>query len=640
MINTKKSLFILIVVIFSISLSSLAVAYNESPILKELVDKGELEPVAERLPEDPYVVEPVDRVGDYGGILYSAALGSYNGLGEDMMIMPLPNSFLKPGPDARQTLPHLANRIENSDDMTTFTIHMRKGVKWSDGNPFTSEDVMFWFNDIILNEDLTPAIGSRWKSGGELMEVTQVDDYTVEIKFANPKPYFRESLVHGGHIYQPKHYLKDFHPEYTSQSELNEKIEAAGFENWYELFDDKRDQGLHMPLKVGMPTLLPYKPVEVTSSMRIYERNPYFWKVDSEGNQLPYIDRIETEILSAKEVLYGKVISGDVDFAAIHMSIKNYPMLKQYEQKGGYRTLLWTSGFGSPVTYQFNLTHEDPVLREIFQDVRFRRAMSLGINREEINNSLYFGRAEPRQFTVIDTSKYFEPEFATSYIEYDPEKANQLLDEMGLDKRDREGYRVRPDGKRLQFVIEYSKGETQRTPNVELVVQYWKDLGIDVESKMISAQLQMERAPANMMDAMCYQGDTATDILFHTQPDFYVPHSPGWEATIWPLWESWVMTDGKEGEEPPAEIKQLIDWWKVVDTEPDEDIRIELNKNILRSQAENLWSLGTVGSSPWPVVVDSDLKNVPEDGLWVWDTYFSCSKDPSQFFFENGENKE
>ncbi|MFW6309281.1 MAG: ABC transporter substrate-binding protein, partial [bacterium] len=256
------------------------------------------------------------------------------------------------------------------------------------------------------------------------------------------------------------------------------------------------------------------------------------------------------------------------------------------------------------------------------------------IDREELNESVYFGRAKPRQYTVLKSSKYYKPEFEKAYIEYNPDKTKDLLDEIGLEDQDGDGWRELPNGKDFNFTIEYVDRVTPKAPNVELVIEYWKDVGIDVNAKQISAELQRQRAPANMMDCTIWNGDKATDILFPRAAQFFVPQPPGWERTIWPKWGRWLTTDGDSGEEPPAQIKELYNIWEEMIEEPDADRRIELGKEIAQMQADNLWVIGTIGEAPQPLIINKNLGNVPEDGLFVWDTLYTMRYDPEQFYFK------
>ncbi|MFW5998992.1 MAG: ABC transporter substrate-binding protein, partial [Halanaerobiaceae bacterium] len=348
--------------------------------------------------------------------------------------------------------------------------------------------------------------------------------------------------------------------------------------------------------------------------------------------------KIDTQIVSDREVLNGKIMSGDVDYAGFETDIRNYPMFKNYEDEGGYNTLTWTSGMSSDVIYMVNQTIEDENLREVFQDVKFRKALSLAIDRDEINESIYFGRGEATQYTVLESTSYYESEYTEAYTDFDPDKAAELLDEIGLTDQNGDGWRELPNGDKFTFTIEFYPSETPKTPNVELVLEHWKDVGIDVNSRPISGELQNQRAPANMMDATLWHGDKASDILFPVANNLIIPKAPGWDASQWVEWGRWVNTNGEEGEEPSSEVKQLGEWYDEMLVEPDEDKRIELGKKILESQAENLWVIGTVGKAPYVVIASDNLNNVPDDGLWCWDTLWSMSRNPSSFYFEGGKN--
>ncbi|MFP4015688.1 MAG: ABC transporter substrate-binding protein, partial [Halanaerobiales bacterium] len=615
--------------------SAVPSSFNQSPILDEQVEEGDLPPVEERVPEDPYVVEPRESIGEYGGTVNSATL-SINSFGEDLMMMDFYNSFVQPNADASELELNFAKDIEISEDMKTYTFHLREGVKWSDGEPFTTEDIEFWYEDLLLNEEYTPVIGENYKdTDGEVMDLTIEDDYTFTVEFGSPKPYFLEFMVHetGWNWLKAKHYLKEYHPDYVSEDELEKKLEESDYDTWYELLGHMDDSEGQANFTVGAPTLGPYKLVSMSSDRRVWERNPYYWKVDSEGNQLPYIDKIDTGLVSDREVLNGEIMSGEIDFAAYNTDIRNYPMFRNYEEEGNYSTHRWTSGFASDVIYMFNLTHEEEELREVFQNKKFRQAMSLGIDRSEINESIYFGKAQESQYTVLESSKHFKQEFKDSYAEYDPDRANELLDEVGLEDQDDDGWRELPNGDEFTFTLEFVAQETPKTPNVELATEHWRDLGLNVDSKEISGELAGQRAPANLMDGNLWHGDKATDILFPRQAMFFVPQAPGWERTIWPKWGQWLNTEGEEGEEPPEEIKELYGWWNEMMNEPDEERRMELGEKILETQAENLWTIGTVGESPWVATVNNNLRNIPEDVLWVWDTLWTTTRDPEQFYF-------
>ncbi len=613
---------------------AMAMDFSEAPEFAETVDQGELPPVEDRLPvaDDVYVLETVEEIGTYGGVARTATIRP-EGWGDDTMLLPVYGSLVHPLPGGDGVEPHLAKDFEISDDTTTFTFYLREGLKWSDGEPYTSEDIMFWYEHILLNEDLTPVIGIDWLSEGEVVEITAPDDYTVQFEFVAPEPFFVYSLVHNEITNFPKHYMKQFHPDFVDQDELEQDAADAGFDAWYEYFwDQAQSQGIQ-PFREDLPTMGPYVLDSATADRRVYSRNPYFWKVDEAGNQLPYFDGLECEIVVDREILNGMIIAGQLDFAGFETDIRNFPMFRQYEEEGNFDTVLWESGMGSEVIYMLNQTIEDPNLREVFQDVRFRRALSLAIDRQEISDVIYHGQAEPRQYTVLDDSQFYKEEYAEAYTDYDPERAEELLDEMGLDETDSEGFRIGPEGDRILFTIEFYDTEVPRGPNVELVAEYWREIGIDARIRSISGELQGERAPANLIEATVWHGDKASDILFPVGNNLVIPKAPGWDESMWPAWGLWFNTDGEEGEEPPEHIKELRGWYDEMVMEPDEDRRLELGDKILRSQAENLWVIGTVGRAPYPLIVSKDMGNVPDWGLWCWDTLWSCTRGPEQFFF-------
>ncbi|MBC7320861.1 ABC transporter substrate-binding protein [bacterium] len=611
--------------------------FNEAPQLAELVKQGKLPSIDKRLLAEPAVVVPVEEIGQYGGTARVATKRPL--ILEDGGLMIGHEPILRVARDGRTIIPNLAKKWQLSRDGKTLTLYLRKGVKWSDGTPFTADDILFWWEDVILNDELTPTKPVAWSPGGKLMTVEKVDDYTVNLKFSVPYPVAIIRLAHydgvEGSFFLPKHYLKQFHPKYTPKDKLDATVKQLGFDSWYRLFQAKAqiNAGSGRAVDPGTPTLKAFMITSKGQDTVIAERNPYYWKIDPAGNQLPYIDRIFVSIVSNAEMVNLKTTTGDVDFAGFNTRLDMYPVYKENAVKNNYRILLWQDVFGGEVIFMPNQTHSDPVLRKIFRDKRFRIALSLGINRDEINQLFYMGMAQPRQTTVIPQSKYYKEEFAKAYIEYDPVRANKLLDEMGL-KRGPDGYRLRPDGKRLEILIEYTPVDTIRGPVCELVQQQWDKLGIKVAVKEITTELQQVRAPGNQMDMTVWNADKCTDILFPITPMWFVPYNTGWENSWCPLWAQWYASKGKSGEEPPKEAKRLLDLWEKMLSTTIESQRIRLGQEILKSHAENLWTIGTVGLAPVPIIVRNTLGNIPEKGIWGWDYFWAMLYNPEQFFFK------
>jgi len=601
--------------------------FHEAPMLRVKVAAGELPPVEERLPEEPIVVEPLEKIGQYGGTLRSGATCL-----ESAYDMWWTRQYYLATIDAEQKpFLHVPKSYDLSEDYKTLTLHLRKGLKWSDGIPYTADDIMFWYKDILLNDELTPTKPRQWSPGGKLVKVKKIDDYTVRFEFAAPYPSILVQLTTGMSrplISRPKHYLKKWHINYNPDAD--ELAKREGFDHWWQCFK------FHATPKFGqdvnLPTTFPWVLKKVSTKERVYERNPYYFMVDTEGNQLPYIDREIVYLVGSKEVYNMKVIAGDLDYAALELSLENYPLYKKNEEKGGYETRLWQGTKAAEYMVAFNLTHKDPVLRKIFNDIRFRQAMSLAIDRDEINDLLYFGKAVPRQATILPTVSFYEPWMGKYYAEYDPEKANQLLDEMGL-KKGEDGYRLRPDGKTLVLTLAYVQTEGPKAKISELIKHYWEDVGVKTVVREIQRELYYTRAEANELDVGVWHCDRAGElVMYQTNATRFVP--PWGEMGSGQPWATWYETGGKAGEEPPEVIKKLFnlrDEWLA--TPFGTEKYRKLGKEIATINVKNLFLIGTVGMAPVPIVVKDELKNVPEKAafgeLTRWYSYI-----PPQWFFE------
>jgi len=619
--------------------SALAVKYNEAPMLQVKVAAGELPPVEERLPEEPLVVPVVEEIGQYGGQvnLTHTGTGQWGSGGWQIIHF---EKLLRMAPDGT-ILPNLAKDWKISEDGKTVTIYLRKGIKWSDGVPFTADDLMFWWEDVMLNEELTPVPPTDWCPGGEPMRMEKIDDYTIRLHFAVPNPLVEFSLVFPTRpTWFAKHHMKQFHIKYNP--EADELAKEEGFDHWYQLFNRKYE-GYFGPgpgAGVDFPTLRPYVLKQIKGEDYLAERNPYYWKVDSAGNQLPYIDRVFIPSAGTgageSELLTAKIIAGEVDLQGLNTRLEDYPLYMENAEKGNYRVFLYPNTRANECSIMFNLTYEeDPVLRDIFRDVRFRRAASLAIDREEINKVLYFGKAEPWQTTVLPSSSYYEEGFGKAYAQYDLKEANRLLDEMGLKWDENHEWRLRPDGKKLTIIYEYFTQE-MLGPIGELIKRQWKKIGIDLILKPISGDLMWTRYPANLVQVGVIWCDMGTTPAFTTSADFHVPLDPGnLPACTWSLWAIWFQSEGKEGEEPPEEVKKNRERYEKMRTTLDEKERIHLAKEILRSNAENLWTIGTIAMSPVPVIVRNNLRNVPESIPFGWSfLYFFTAANPEQFFLK------
>lgn len=389
--------------------------YKEAPMLAELVAAGQLPSVDDRLPTDPLVIEPHEEIGQYEGTWHRVATSA----GDTQLHAKMTYEWLiRYNVDGTNIVPNAAESWEVSDDASEYIFHLREGMKWSDGAPFTADDVVFMYEDEWMHPDLANP-PSAYVIDGEPLMIEKIDDYTVRIKFPKPNGGFiRVAASLRGHYFtwRPKHYLSQFHADYTDEAELTKKAEEEGFEFWYQLFNSKANPRTNpdMPVVYAWQLKIPAPQTPIVA-----ERNPYYWKVDPEGNQLPYIDRIEWALVESGAQAQIQIIQGDADMQLRHLDISTFPLLQENKEKGDYRVLLWDTG-KSDFVMGVNHTNQDPVLREIVQDNRFRYALSLGINRADIIEAIYLGLTEPNQVSPLPSSPHYWEDQAKDKTEHDP----------------------------------------------------------------------------------------------------------------------------------------------------------------------------------------------------------------------------
>lgn len=591
--------------------------FSQSPLL----DGRGLPPVAERLPDDPVVVVPLKEIGVYGGTARITR--------DEWLTFPNVESPLTISADMRTFLPNLAQSWSVSPDGRKITLKLRAGIKWSDGTPFTSEDFMFVFNDLWLNKEMSPVTDPNIIGG----RAVKIDDLTFRYEFQNSNPLFVNRLAqYGNFLVAPKNYYRNFHPDYVDRQALNDRIRDMGFISWMAFINACR-RGL-IEQSVDAPTLDAFHIVSSTPMLSRYERNPYYFKVDPTGQQLPYIDAIDSKVVESKEVITAMASTGQLDFASYELRTQDIPLLKLGERTGVIKVYVWKRLHSSDVVIQPNYNYGDERLRALYWDIRFRRALSLAINRQEMNEIIYFGRGTPHQVTAHPSSSYFEPWFARSYTGYEPDRARALLDELELNDVDGDGLREYADGSPLTITLEFIDWETPKEISLELVSSYWREVGIDLRLKIVDSSLQSARAQAGKMQMTVWHADRVTDILFPLQPDWWVPRRSGWDNAMWNDWARWYQTDGRLGEEPPPIMKQLQNWAEEMRLTMDPVRRIEVGKKILATHAENLWTIGTVGLAPHPVVVSKRMRGVPPQAIWGWDNRWTLAYHPATWYFD------
>ena len=498
-------------------------------------------------------------------------------------------------------------------------------MKWSDGHPFTADDFLFWYEDMYSNKELVPLPSSLMMIDGKPGELSKVDAYTVMFKF--PEPYYMlpdvlaGSTSLGGQAHQglygmggyaPAHYLKPFHPKYVSKDELDKVVKESKFDNWVRLFLFKNDWALNPEL----PVLSPWKTVTpINTPTWTLERNPYSIWVDTAGNQLPYIDRVVLTLAENLEVLNLRAIAGEYDLQERHVDLGKVPVILENQQRGGYKLSLDPGDYGGDMIIKFNLSYEaDPELAKWFNTADFRRALALGIDREQINETFWLGTGTPSSVVPADHNKYNPgPEYRTLWATYDPKKANEMLDKIGLDKKDAEGYRLRSDGKgRLRLEITTLGGQfLQFTQIAEMIREHWKRIGIDLNVQEVERSLAIRRAAANEQQLSAWNND-GSEHLF-TFPGHVFPYDPNSLASSGILYTQWFQSAGTQGKEPPPRLRELMEKWRRAFGVPEEE-RIKLGKEVWKIAAEEVYVIGVIGmgaASMGVRLAKVNLGNVP-----------------------------
>jgi len=510
-------------------------------------------------------------------------------------------------------VPNIAKGWGLSKDHKILTVYLREGMKWSDGMPFTADDILFWYTDILLNDELTPTKPTELSPGGELVRVEKIDDYTVHFRFTSPYPIIIELFSDFSPVpFAPKHYLKKYHIKYNPKA--NEIAKEEGYDSWWScfLFHETSSDAQGDP---NLPKLDPWVLKKMDALGNQYrERNPYYFKIDTAGNQLPYVDQQVKSLVESLEVLEMKLISGEFSCGGVYTKAENLPLYQENAKKGGYRLIMGVEPRGR-FGVCFNQTHKDPVLRKIFRDVRFKQAMSLAIDRQEINESCFLGQSIPFQAAPMPTCSFYEDWMGKYYAEYDPEKANMLLDEMGLKWDKNHQYRLRPDGKPLAITLENGAAEYESVlmKVSELIKDYWGKVGVKLSVKSVMATLYFTRAEANELDIGNWALGQYTDFAMHRNPFRFRPPWSG-NGSGQP-WYQWYRTNGKTGEEPPEEIKRLFKLCEHLQTTVYGTKEYKKTaKEIATINLKGLFTIGTVAMSPSPLIVDDDLQNILKGG--------------------------
>lgn len=593
----------------------------EAPMLAKEVADGKIPPLEERLPKDPFVVGPGVLLsetslanwepGQYkdGSVIRSAH--SVADWAPDVFVMLNEPALSAPDLGVQDIRGNVLKDFEVADDNKVFTFHMREGLKWSDGEPVTTADVAFTWNDIYGNDKLTAGgLKARFRVGndpkGEPGVLEIIDDYTFKISFPSSYGGFLRNLVIEGwngytELINPAHVLKKWHISYTKIEDMQEELTKNNLKDeWWTLFTQKWCQNWDVTRErcIGYPTLNPWISVASDSpNTKIFERNPYYYKVDTEGKQLPYIDKIISQQVEDVEAVNLKVMTGEIDFLRESTGLVKMPLYKENEEKGGFNAVLLDMHVDSSTLF-LNETFDDPVWQQLAQDVRFRQALSMAINRDEIIESVYYGFAGYPLASVGEANS-----------KYDVDAANKLLDDLGMKEKDADGFRLGPDGKPFSILVEHGAHAPDLEPVAELLTEQMKAVGINLQIKRIDSQLWDQRNTANELQATVFWAHDQNGDNDRLMGNF---------GLIGRQWNTWFTSGGKEGTEPPDWIKEALDrnkkrWEAVAGSD-------EYNKLAEEGHAwqqANLPQITIVEGVKYAMIANKKLHNVPSAGYAI-----------------------
>ncbi|MEM6848597.1 MAG: ABC transporter substrate-binding protein [Pseudomonadota bacterium] len=619
---------LLVAALVAFPLPAAALTLTETPTL-DRTHSG-LPPIEERVPAEPLVVdlEAKGRVaGTHGG-----DIDTIIGRSKDRRLINVWGYARLVGFNEDFELQPDILRDVTVDDGRIVTFHLREGHKWSDGAPFTAEDFRYYFEEIATNPELTPTPPPYLLVDGELPEFEVLDDTTVRYTWQKPNPRFLPTLAQARppFIYRPAHYLKQFNPKYGDADEIAAQAEEQRVRSWAPLHNLRDDMyGARNP---ELPSLQPWVSTQSGTERRFVQvRNPYFHRVTSTGQQLPYVDRVIMSVADGS-LIATKVQAGEADLQARGLVFGDLPVLKRGAEKSDYRVKLWPQAYASAIALYPNLTVSDPVLRELFRDKRFRQALSLGIDRTLLNRVLYFGLAQPSANTVLSDSPFAGRETGGA-VEYNVDKANALLDEIGLTRRNSDGFRLLPDGRPLELIAETAGEKSIEIDALELIKDTWAEIGIDLYPRPSQRDVLRNRAFSGELALSVWSGYDNGIPSASMSPDERVPTSEIFLSG--PAWGAYHTSGGASGtapDWPPAvALMDAFDAW--ITSDSDED-RKAAWQTILKIHADEVLTLGTVEGVVQPVVVSNALNNVPDEAVYGWDpgAHFGLHR-MDEFFF-------
>jgi peptide/nickel transport system substrate-binding protein len=611
---------------------------KESPLLTARVTAKEIPSVAERVGAEPAVIKPNDRVGKYGGIMRTALRGG----GDHNAILRVVGNQGLVRWNLRMTAvePGVAKSWTTSNGGAVYTFSLRKGMKWSDGKPFTADDVVFSMNDLVLNKEFYPSVPGRYAVKDVPVKVEKVDELSVRFTFAAPYPLFLQSLAAplGQHptLFQRAH-CSQFHPKYGVADAIASQIKAGNHKDWAALMR-QRCGDIEVPARwaaLDRPTLDPWvitEPYRGGATRVAMKRNPYFWQVDTAGNQLPYVDEVQFAVISDVETIMLKTIGGEFDLMLRHITnVNNKPVLAENKSKARIELVELEGTNATDVALYFNLTNKNPQLRELFRNKDFRIAVSHAIDRKEIAESAYLGAGEAYQVGPHPSHPLHNKQLSYQYLTHNPKLANDLMDKIGLRAKDAQGNRQFSDGKKVFFTVDFPVNNPHIGDILNLVKRDLKVVGIDMSINAVERSLFYDRAAKNDHDVGATIAPGGLDPTEETRA-IVADHPIDSRQSL--EWQKWFESNGKLGQEPTPSMKKRFEWLEQWRGAASPAIGETLFKQILQEAANEFEIVGIVRTFGSPGIRRNNLRNVPPTMVNAWTSATPAQTLPQQYFFD------
>lgn len=601
---------------------------REAPSLAERVRRAELPPLAERLPARPLVLTPLQAAGRYGGQWRQAMRGASDLLLEMAVGY---TRLVRWNAAWTDVEPDVAEAVEVSRDAREYVFTLRRGHRWSDGHPFTADDILFWYDSILTDRDVTPAVPRWLTANGRAVRVTKLDEVRVSFAFDGPQGMLLKNMATnlGADILAgaPAHWLRQFHRRHNADG-IERVVAAERASDWRQLLTNK----------VSFPNRWrdPARPVldawrlttGYTGTQRVIaERNPFHHRVDTNGAQLPYIDRVVFDVLEDGQALILKAINGEIDMQHRHIDTTDArPVIVQNQARGRYRLFNAQPAWSNALLINLNQTSKNPALRAAFRKKDVRVALSHAINRNELNELIYAGQSRPWQAAPRPETALFDERMALQFTEFDAARANVLLDGAGMARRDSDGFRLLPEGGRFSFAIDVLTTVRQQIDALEIIRRYWRAVGVDMQVRALERSLAFARLQANNHDANCWQGGGGLDTLALLDPKWYFPHE--YESSYATAWGIWFQNpQAPNAEEPSPAARRQQELFIELQTKPTTGEQLAIMRQIVAIARDEFWVIGTNMEPDRFGIVKLDMRNVPER---MPNTFFYMTPGPTQ----------